>query len=94
MTQGLGDETNPRFLFVYPPPTSPRSIYQKFREVDLLDKKKTVTALKPGEDRAILLGLGMILSSVMLYFVLGITILRSYADRYARPPPQPRPAPP
>ncbi|XP_008332352.1 calcium-activated potassium channel subunit beta-2-like isoform X2 [Cynoglossus semilaevis] len=57
-----------------------RSIYQKFREVDLLDKKKTVTALKPGEDRAILLGLGMILASVMMYFVLGITILRSYAD--------------
>ncbi|XP_069367212.1 calcium-activated potassium channel subunit beta-2-like isoform X1 [Paralichthys olivaceus] len=56
------------------------SIYQKFREVDLLDKKKTVTALKPGEDRAIFLGLGMILSSVMMYFVLGITILRSYAD--------------
>lgn len=64
------------------PPTPSRSIYQKFREVDLLDKKKTVTALKPGEDRAILLGLGMILSSVMLYFVLGITILRSYAERY------------
>lgn len=62
--------------------STPRSIYQKFREVDLLDKKKTVTALKPGEDRAILLGLGMILSSVMLYFVLGITILRSYAERY------------
>ena len=61
---------------------SSRSIYQKFREVDLLDKKKTVTALKPGEDRAILLRLGMILSSVMMYFVLGITILRSYADRY------------
>lgn len=60
-----------------------RSIYQKFREVDLLDKKKTVTASKPGEDRAILLGLGMILSSVMMYFVLGITILRSYADRYS-----------
>ncbi|XP_026229477.1 calcium-activated potassium channel subunit beta-2 isoform X1 [Anabas testudineus] len=57
-----------------------RSIYQKFREVDLLDKKNTVTALKPGEDRAILLGLGMILCSVMMYFVLGITILRSYAD--------------
>lgn len=60
-----------------------RSIYQKFR-VDILDKKKTVTALKPGEDRAILLGLGMILSSVMMYFVLGITILRSYADRYGQ----------
>ncbi|AWP04394.1 putative calcium-activated potassium channel subunit beta-2-like isoform 2 [Scophthalmus maximus] len=57
-----------------------RSMYQKFRDVDILDKKKTVTALKPGEDRAIFLGLGMILSSVMMYFVLGITILRSYAD--------------
>ncbi|KAM8851233.1 calcium-activated potassium channel subunit beta-2 isoform 1-T1 [Spinachia spinachia] len=57
-----------------------RSIYQKFRDVDLLDKKKTVTALKPGEDRAIFLGLGMILSSVMMYFVLGITTLRSYAE--------------
>lgn len=57
-------------------------MYQKFRDVDILDKKKTVTALKPGEDRAIFLGLGMILSSVMMYFVLGITILRSYADRY------------
>lgn len=64
---------------------SSRSIYQKFREVDLLDKKKTVTALKPGEDRAILLGLGMILSSIMMYFVLGITVLRSYADRYTHP---------
>lgn len=51
-----------------------------------MDKKKTVTALKPGEDRAILLGLGMILSSVMLYFVLGITILRSYAERYRTDP--------
>ncbi|XP_014870057.1 calcium-activated potassium channel subunit beta-2-like isoform X1 [Poecilia latipinna] len=57
-----------------------RLIYQKFREVDILDKKKTVTALKPGEDRAILLGLGMILCSMMMYFVLGITVLRSCAD--------------
>lgn len=69
-------------IIITPHFQSSRSIYQKFREVDLLDKKKTVTALKPGEDRAILLGLGMILSSVMMYFVLGITILRSYADRY------------
>ncbi|XP_064797577.1 calcium-activated potassium channel subunit beta-2-like [Oncorhynchus masou masou] len=56
-----------------------RSIYQKFRDVDLLDKK-TVTALKAGEDRAILLGLAMVIASIMMYFVLGITILRSYAD--------------
>ncbi|XP_041697087.1 calcium-activated potassium channel subunit beta-2-like [Coregonus clupeaformis] len=57
-----------------------RSIYQKFRNVDLMDKKKTVTALKAGEDRAILLGLAMVIASVMMYFVLGITILRSHAD--------------
>ncbi|XP_035643522.1 calcium-activated potassium channel subunit beta-2-like [Oncorhynchus keta] len=57
-----------------------RSIYQKFRDVDLLDKKKTMTAMKAGEDRAILLGLGMVIASAMMYFVLGITVLRSYAD--------------
>ncbi|XP_046882998.1 calcium-activated potassium channel subunit beta-2 isoform X3 [Hypomesus transpacificus] len=57
-----------------------RSIYQKIREVDVLDKKKTVTALSAGEDRAMFLGLGMILSSVMMYFVLCITVLRAYAD--------------
>ncbi|KAJ8374276.1 hypothetical protein SKAU_G00048560 [Synaphobranchus kaupii] len=58
-----------------------RTIYQKIREYDILDKRKTVTALKAGEDRAILLGLAMILCAVMMYFVLGITKLRSYSDR-------------
>ncbi|KAL2089715.1 hypothetical protein ACEWY4_014403 [Coilia grayii] len=57
-----------------------RTIYQKIREYDILDKRKTVTALKAGEDRAILLGLSMILFSVMMYFVLCITTVRSYAD--------------
>uniref|UniRef100_A0A8C7FQZ5 Calcium-activated potassium channel subunit beta-2 n=2 Tax=Oncorhynchus kisutch TaxID=8019 RepID=A0A8C7FQZ5_ONCKI len=57
-----------------------RTIYQKVREYDALDKRKTVTALKAGEDRAILLGLSMILFSVMMYFVLGITMVRSYSD--------------
>ncbi|CAL8255741.1 unnamed protein product [Merluccius merluccius] len=57
-----------------------RSIYQTIREYDVLDKRKTVTALRAGEDRAILLGLGMVLVSFMMYFVLGITILRSYSD--------------
>ncbi|XP_029355286.1 calcium-activated potassium channel subunit beta-2 isoform X2 [Echeneis naucrates] len=57
-----------------------RSIYQRIREYDVLDKRKTVTALKAGEDRAILLGLSMVFFSVMMYFVLGITILRSYSD--------------
>ncbi|XP_027145714.1 LOW QUALITY PROTEIN: calcium-activated potassium channel subunit beta-2 [Larimichthys crocea] len=57
-----------------------RSIYQKIREYEVLDKRKTVTALRAGEDRAILLGLSMVFLSVMMYFVLGITILRSYCD--------------
>ncbi|KAJ8409449.1 hypothetical protein AAFF_G00228500, partial [Aldrovandia affinis] len=56
------------------------TVYQKIREYDLLEKKKTVTALKPGEDRAILLGLIMILSSVMMFFLLGITMVRSYTE--------------
>uniref|UniRef100_A0A672PXB4 Calcium-activated potassium channel subunit beta-2 n=1 Tax=Sinocyclocheilus grahami TaxID=75366 RepID=A0A672PXB4_SINGR len=47
-----------------------RTIYQKIREYDVLEKRRTVTALKAGEDRAILLGLGMILFSAMMYFVL------------------------
>ncbi|XP_059196323.1 calcium-activated potassium channel subunit beta-2 [Centropristis striata] len=58
-----------------------RSIYQKIREYEVLDKRKTVTALRAGEDRAILLGLSMVVVSVMMYFVLGITILRSYSNR-------------
>ncbi|XP_060797553.1 calcium-activated potassium channel subunit beta-2 isoform X2 [Neoarius graeffei] len=57
-----------------------RTIYQKIREYDILDKRKTVTALKAGEDRAILLGLSMIFFSIMMYFVLGITMVRSYSD--------------
>ncbi|KAJ7992862.1 hypothetical protein DPEC_G00266460 [Dallia pectoralis] len=57
-----------------------RTIYQKIREHDVLDKRKTVTALKAGEDRAIFLGLSMIIISVMMYFVVGITMVRSYSD--------------
>ncbi|KAJ8278829.1 hypothetical protein COCON_G00058950 [Conger conger] len=57
-----------------------RTIYQKIRGSDILDKRKTVTALKAGEDRAILLGLAMILCAVTMYFVLGVTMLRSYSD--------------
>lgn len=60
---------------------SSRTIYQKIREYDILEKRRTVTALKAGEDRAILLGLSMILFSAMMYFVLGITMVRSYSDR-------------
>ncbi|XP_077059200.1 calcium-activated potassium channel subunit beta-2 isoform X1 [Siphateles boraxobius] len=57
-----------------------RTIYQKIRGYDILEKRRTVTALKAGEDRAILLGLSMILCSAMMYFVLGITMVRSYSD--------------
>ncbi|XP_062306807.1 calcium-activated potassium channel subunit beta-2 isoform X1 [Osmerus eperlanus] len=57
-----------------------RAVYQSIREYDVLDKRKTVTALRAGEDRAILLGLSMVLMSVMMYFVLGITLVRSYSD--------------
>ncbi|KAL3999975.1 hypothetical protein ACER0C_007746 [Sarotherodon galilaeus] len=57
-----------------------RSIYQKIREYEVLDRRKTVTALRAGEDRAILLGLSMVFFSIMMYFVVGITILRSYSD--------------
>ncbi|KAK6483959.1 calcium-activated potassium channel subunit beta-2-like isoform X1 [Huso huso] len=56
------------------------TVYQKIREHGYLDKRKTVTALKAGEDRAIFLGLTMIMCSMMLYFILGITILRSYME--------------
>ncbi|XP_055059920.2 calcium-activated potassium channel subunit beta-2 [Misgurnus anguillicaudatus] len=50
------------------------------RLYDLKDKKRRETALKAGEDRAILLGLGMVLSSVMMYFVIGITMVHAYTD--------------
>ncbi|XP_073531035.1 calcium-activated potassium channel subunit beta-2 isoform X1 [Phyllobates terribilis] len=59
-------------------PDERRNFYQKIKDHDLLDKRKTVTALKAGEDRAILLGLAMMVCSIMMYFLLGITLLRSY----------------
>ncbi|MFT7810958.1 calcium-activated potassium channel subunit beta-2 [Arapaima gigas] len=60
-----------------------RTIYQKMWEYDTLDKRKTVTALKAGEDRALLLGLTMVLFSAMMYFITGITVVRSYLGRYS-----------
>ncbi|KAI4895867.1 hypothetical protein NFI96_029661 [Prochilodus magdalenae] len=56
------------------------SIYQRFRGYELMEKKRTETALKAGEDRAILLGLSMVFCSIMMYFVLCITVVRSYTD--------------
>uniref|UniRef100_A0A8D0GT43 Potassium calcium-activated channel subfamily M regulatory beta subunit 1 n=1 Tax=Sphenodon punctatus TaxID=8508 RepID=A0A8D0GT43_SPHPU len=40
--------------------------------------KKLVTAQKRGETRALCLGLGMVACSVMMYFLIGITIMPSY----------------
>lgn len=59
----------------------PRVIYKRLWGYELKDKKRTETALKVGEDRAILLGLGMVFSSVMMYFVICITMVRTYAER-------------
>ncbi|XP_017159720.1 calcium-activated potassium channel subunit beta-2 isoform X1 [Poecilia reticulata] len=78
------DFSETMFLFVGTKVTERRnersSIYQRIRDHEVLDRRKTVTALRAGEDRAILLGLSMVFLSVMMYFVLGITILRSYSD--------------
>ncbi|XP_015241278.1 calcium-activated potassium channel subunit beta-2-like [Cyprinodon tularosa] len=72
------------FLWVGPKATDRQternSIYQRIRDYEVLDRRRTVTALRAGEDRAILLGLSMVIFSLMMYFVLGITILRSYTD--------------
>ncbi|XP_007887166.1 calcium-activated potassium channel subunit beta-2 isoform X2 [Callorhinchus milii] len=54
-----------------------RSFYKKLRAYDILDKRKTDTALKAGEDRAMFLGLGMMVCSVMMCFLLGITMIQS-----------------
>ncbi|XP_033006570.1 calcium-activated potassium channel subunit beta-2 isoform X2 [Lacerta agilis] len=75
--RGSGDQSSKMFIW-----TSGRSStsyrHDERRDHDLLDKRKTVTALKAGEDRAILLGLTMMVCSIMMYFLLGITLLRSY----------------
>lgn len=60
--------------------TQQRVIYKRLWGHELKDKKRTETALKAGEDRAILLGLSMVFSSVMMYFVICITMVRAYAD--------------
>uniref|UniRef100_A0A8C6WYZ5 Uncharacterized protein n=1 Tax=Neogobius melanostomus TaxID=47308 RepID=A0A8C6WYZ5_9GOBI len=58
-----------------------KSLYQRLRDHEQLEKKKTVSALRAGEDRAILLGLSMVLFSLMTYSVMGVTILKPYSDR-------------
>ncbi|XDV26856.1 hypothetical protein PO909_030483, partial [Leuciscus waleckii] len=55
-------------------------IHKRLWGYELKDKKRTETALKAGEDRAILLGLGMVFSSVMMYFVICITMVLAHAD--------------
>lgn len=43
-------------------------------------KRKRVTALTLGENKAMILGTIMIFCSVMMYFIVGITILHSYSN--------------
>lgn len=40
-----------------------------------------------GEDRAILLGFGMMAFSVLMLFVVGLTTVKTYLSRYHRAPP-------
>ncbi|XP_061593353.1 calcium-activated potassium channel subunit beta-2-like isoform X2 [Cololabis saira] len=76
--------SNEMFLLAGSKPAAGRSdrisIYQRIRDYEVLDRRKTVTALRAGEDRAVLLGLSMVFFSIMMYFVLGITILRYYSN--------------
>ncbi|XP_077060469.1 calcium-activated potassium channel subunit beta-2 [Siphateles boraxobius] len=60
--------------------TQQRVIHKRLWGYELKDNKRKETVLKAGEDRAILLGLGMVFSSVMMYFVIRITMVRAYAD--------------
>uniref|UniRef100_UPI00398ED320 calcium-activated potassium channel subunit beta-2 n=1 Tax=Pristiophorus japonicus TaxID=55135 RepID=UPI00398ED320 len=57
-----------------------RSFYKKIRAYDVLDKRKTATALKAGEDRAISLGLGMLMCSILIAFLLGIKMVQSHKE--------------
>ncbi|XP_067851422.1 calcium-activated potassium channel subunit beta-2 isoform X2 [Heptranchias perlo] len=57
-----------------------RSFYKIIRAYNVLDKRKTVTALKAGEDRAIFLGLGMMVCSIMIACLLGITMIQSHKE--------------
>nr|XP_023686330.1 calcium-activated potassium channel subunit beta-2-like isoform X2 [Paramormyrops kingsleyae] len=57
-----------------------RKIYQKIHQYELKDKRKAVRAYKAGEDRAILLGLTMVICAAMMYFILGVTVVRPYLD--------------
>ncbi|XP_069753975.1 calcium-activated potassium channel subunit beta-2 [Narcine bancroftii] len=53
-----------------------RNIYKKIRALDILDKRKTATALKAGENRAIFLGLAMLVCSILIAFLLGIKVVQ------------------
>ncbi|XP_072330465.1 uncharacterized protein s100p isoform X3 [Scyliorhinus torazame] len=53
----------------------------KFTPSDL-EKWNAVSALKAGEDRATYLGLGMLICSIVLAFLLGTKLVRSYNERY------------
>ncbi|XP_078058340.1 calcium-activated potassium channel subunit beta-2 isoform X2 [Mustelus asterias] len=52
--------------------------YKKRTAHDTLEKWKAVSPLKAGEDRAIYLGLGMLVCSVVIAFLLGTKLVQSY----------------
>ncbi|XP_078266211.1 calcium-activated potassium channel subunit beta-2-like isoform X1 [Rhinoraja longicauda] len=71
------------FLWTKPPqPTEQpeRNIHKKTKPRDILEKRKTVTALKAGENRAIFLGLAMLVCSIFIAFVLGTKVVQQYKE--------------
>lgn len=74
LLSGLSIEISTTVSFCTP---YPRVISRRFWGHELKDKKRRETALKAGEDRAILLGLGMVFRSIMMYFVICITMVRA-----------------
>ncbi|XP_048398488.1 calcium-activated potassium channel subunit beta-2 isoform X2 [Stegostoma tigrinum] len=54
--------------------------YKKATGRETLEKCKMVSALKAGEDRAIFLGLGMLVCSIVVAFLLGSRLVQSHKD--------------
>ncbi|XP_051874360.1 calcium-activated potassium channel subunit beta-2 [Pristis pectinata] len=75
-----GDSGSPPKMFLWSKPQQEeqpaRNIYKKIRTHDILDKRKTATALKDGENRALYLGLAMLVCSSLIAFLLGIKVVQ------------------
>ncbi|XP_032887169.1 calcium-activated potassium channel subunit beta-2 [Amblyraja radiata] len=52
------------------------NIHKKTKPRDILEKRKPVTALKAGENRAIFLGLAMLVCSIFIAFLLGTKVIQ------------------